>query len=101
MLSQDGYCTDSCERCIAFLIRRLCLYEEFPHEIGLFLGYPVEDVKGFIKNKADRAKCVGCWKVYGDLNEAQRQFNRFKKCTRIYEKLWADGRPIQKLTVAG
>lgn len=28
---------------------------EFPHEIGLFLGYPLGDVKGFIKHKAKTA----------------------------------------------
>ena len=26
--------------------------DEFPHDIGLFLGYPPEDVLGFITNKA-------------------------------------------------
>lgn len=100
MLCSCGYCTDSCEKCIARLIRRLHLNEEFPHEIGLFLGYPVEDVKGFIENKADCAKCVGCWKVYGDREKAQKQFERFKKCTRIYQKQWADGIPLTKLTVS-
>ena len=25
---------------------------EFPHEVGLFLGYPPEDVRGFIENHA-------------------------------------------------
>ena len=29
----------------------LRLSEEFPHEIGLFLDYPLEDVKGFIENR--------------------------------------------------
>ena len=33
--------------------------EEFPHEIGMFLGYPLEDVKGFIENAGQNSKCSG------------------------------------------
>ncbi len=39
--------------------------ESFPHEIGLFLGYPPEDVAGFVKHKGARCKfCVleGIWR---------------------------------------
>ena len=42
------------------LSRRLCCSAEFPHEIGLFLSYPPEDVLGFICNQACNHKCVGC-----------------------------------------
>lgn len=73
---------------------------EFPHEIGLFLGYPIEDVKGFIENKAECAKCVGCWKVYGDEEKAQKAFDKYKKCERVYRQQWSNGRPLVKLTVA-
>ncbi len=34
------------------LSRRLCCSAEFPHEIGVFLGYPLTDVVGFIENRA-------------------------------------------------
>lgn len=37
----------------------------FPHEIGLFLGYPLEDVTGFIAAGGAEYRCSGCWKVYG------------------------------------
>lgn len=100
MLSERGYCTDNCGKCLSRLIKRLDEGEEFPHEIGLFLGYPVEDVKGFIENKAAYAKCVGCWKVYGDEDKAKCLFNKFRKCTRIYEKQWLSGKPLTKLAVA-
>lgn len=36
----------------------------FPHEIGLFLGYPTEDVRGFIRYGGSNALCSGYWKVY-------------------------------------
>ena len=37
------------------LIKRLNEDAEFPHEIGLFPGYPPEDVRGFIENRAERS----------------------------------------------
>lgn len=100
LLSECGYCTDNCGKCLSRLIKRVRESGEFPHEIGLFLGYPVEDVKGFIDNKAARAKRVGCWKVYGDEEKACRLFNKYKKCTRVYEEQWYAGKPLAKLTVA-
>ena len=48
LLKEKGYCTDTSDQAIAGLISRLTANGEFPHEIGLFLGYPPEDVQGFI-----------------------------------------------------
>ena len=99
MLSELGYDLSSCERRIAQLIERLSEDSEFPHEIGLFLGYPPEDVSGFIENRACGCKCVGCWKVYGDREKAEKTFSRYKKCTRIYRDQWINGKSIERLTV--
>lgn len=74
--------------------------EEFPHEIGIFLGYPLGDVIGFIENAGKNSKCTGCWKVYCNECEAQKMFARFKKCRDVYERLWKQGRSIFQLTVA-
>ena len=49
-----------------------------PHEIGLFLGYPLEDVRGFIANKGKNSKYTGEWKVYGDLPGALRLFQSYR-----------------------
>ena len=51
LLLKYGYTPENTDCCVVHLIRRLCAEEEFPHEIGLFLGYPVEDVVGFMENK--------------------------------------------------
>ena len=48
VLSGAGYQGKSCEQCVARLMHRLREGQEFPHEVGLFLSYPPEDVKGFI-----------------------------------------------------
>ena len=43
--------------------------QEFPHEMGLLLGYPVEDVEGFILNEGENCLYIGYWKVYENLSE--------------------------------
>ena len=100
LLKERGYESETPERCIVRLIKNLGENEEFPHEIGLFLGYPPEDVLGFIDNKAGGCKCVGCWKVYGDVDEAQKTFEKYKKCTELYCAMFAKGRSIERLAVA-
>lgn len=46
-----GYPAGSWQRQLKHLSARLCLEGEFPHEIGIFLGYPLEDVEGFVRHK--------------------------------------------------
>lgn len=52
---------------------------EFPHEVGLFLSYPPEDVKGFIAHRANDFKCAGLWKVYGNEEKARSLFAKIQK----------------------
>lgn len=101
ILKKCGYRQRSSAECIAQLRKRMASSKEFPHEVGLFLGYPPEDVNGFIENKSGRFKCVGCWKVYGDEEKAKRIFRKYNKCTRIYSEQHANGKGIERLTVAG
>ena len=97
ILQDHGY---SCYgKCLPKLIERIRASEEFPHEIGLFLGYPPEDVQGFLDHRP--CKCSGCWKVYGDENKAKKTFDLYKKCERVYCQQLARGIDIKRLTVAG
>ena len=50
----------------------------FPHEMGLFLGYPVEDVEGFINNNGKNFLYTGYWKVYENLSERVKLFRKFE-----------------------
>lgn len=100
LLRERGYAAGMPERCIVQLMRRLADSGEFPHEIGLFLGYPPEDVCGFIENKAEGYKCVGEWKVYGDEEQARKTFAKYRKCTEVYCAQFAQGRSMERLTVA-
>ena len=80
-LGNAGYTDQNPGRCVGTLIRRLQNEAEFPHEIGLFLSYPPEDVRGFIENRASGFKLIGCWKVYGDVDAARKKFESFESCT--------------------
>ena len=100
LLRQAGYEDESCARCVARLACRFRESGEFPHEVGLFLSYPPEDVKGFIDHRANDFKCAGLWKVYGDEAKAQALFAKFKKCTEIYCALWQSGSKLEQLAVA-
>ncbi len=100
ILEQYGYVCAMPDRCVVHLIKRLREKEEFPHEIGLFLGYPPEDVKGFIEHGAKCSKYVGYWKVYGDEEKAKKLFAQYKKCTDSYIHQLEKGHTIERLTVA-
>lgn len=99
MLTDIGYNCDNVSSCVAKLADKLRKYSDFPHEIGLFLGYPPEDVTGFIENHGNNCKYTGCWKVYGDKESAIKKFNSYKKCKDIYCSKWNSGTSIQRLTV--
>ena len=99
-LSSLGYDVSSIPLCIEKLSKRICESEIFPHEIGLFLGYPLGDVTGFIKNNGKNSLYTGVWKVYCNKNEALKTFEKYKKCRKVYQKLYNGGKPIMQLTAA-
>ena len=74
------------EACVGRLCARLkegaCASSSFPHEVGIFLGYPLEDVEGFIANGGQGCKMCGYWKVYGDEEKARSLFNMYTECRK-------------------
>ncbi len=99
ILNEKGYPCGSPGRCVVTLIRHLVSDDEFPHEIGLFLGYPPSDVKGFMNSPNDGVQCVGCWKVYGNRQDAERTFKSYQKCTDVYCRVAKKGMPLERLAV--
>lgn len=80
-LNLYGYkCCKSVSECLEKLSSRIKNENNFPHEIGIFLGYPIEDVDGFIKNKGKKFKMCGFWKVYSDEEKAERTFRTYRNC---------------------
>jgi hypothetical protein len=57
----------------------------FPHEVGIFLGYPLKDVKGFLENRnRSNGPSLKCgWRVYGNPRESLK----LKKAYSLAEKL--------------
>lgn len=100
LLRAHGYSDCSVVVCLEQLKKRIRESACFPHEIGVFLSYPLEDVLGFIEHKGKNCKCCGVWKVYCDEYNAMKAFAQYRKCTEIYQRVFARGRSIQQMTVA-
>jgi len=81
ILEELGYQTQALKHCLNCLRERFtnCHREkqEFPHELGLFLDYPAEDVIGFVMNKGKDCRYCGYWKVYSDVEKAKKIFHRY------------------------
>ncbi|BBF42791.1 hypothetical protein lbkm_1475 [Lachnospiraceae bacterium KM106-2] len=63
----------------------------FPHEMGLFLGYPSEDVLGFIREEGKNFLYTGYWKVYGDVAKAQKTFQEYNDAKEQVIRMIAQG----------
>lgn len=100
LMRMYGYTDQETENCIAHLKESFESRPCFPHEIGLFLSYPLGDVVGFIEQGGKNCKCSGVWKVYCNECEARRQFARFEKCRDVYLRQFINGRSIMQLTIA-
>ena len=53
--------------------------EEFPHEIGIFLGYPLKDVLGFMGYGRKEFVEVCSWRIYGDKEPSYKVYNSFMR----------------------
>ena len=98
LLAECGYTGEGASICLARLISRLRTEEDFPHEVGLFLGYPPADVDGFMHRK-DSFKLCGLWKVYDDVESSLRQFARCRHCTKVYLDCLSRGFTLDRLAV--
>jgi hypothetical protein len=55
------------------------MQQDFPHEIGVFLGYPIEDVLGFIEKNGKEYLLCKYWKVYHNPDKAKRLFDSYDR----------------------
>lgn len=82
LLREAGYESDRLEDILPVFCDRYETYAErgkpFPHELGLLLGYPPEDVEGFIRHQGKNSLCTGYWKVYADKEGKQRLFEKYE-----------------------
>lgn len=100
-LKELGYDSKgSIKNALAHLKERI-INMDFPHEIGLFLGYPFGDVIGFIENRGKCYKYCGYWKVYTNTVDAKNLFNQYTLCrTQYYERICSGTSILQLINVA-
>lgn len=79
---QEGYQVFQFGRILRTFQMRYATYMEergeFPHEMGLLLGYPLEDVRGFMENEGKYFLYAGYWKVYENMTEKLKLFRKFE-----------------------
>ena len=101
LLAEYGYPIKcDIEKYLNFLKIRLCNDKNFPHEIGLLLGYPLADVKAFIETKGKNCIVCGDWKVYGDEESAKCLFCKYKHCREVYMSVYGAGRKFVDMLVS-
>ncbi len=102
-LKEYGYQGKTLESMLFILSGRLELYRigkrTFPHEIGVFLGYPLEDVQGFVKNHGRRYLYAGYWKVYRNEEYAKALFRRFDEEKKFVIREVLSGKTIKEIIV--
>ena len=77
LLRQAGYGDESCERCVARLVCRFRESSEFPHEVGLFLSYPPEDVRA----SSTTARAVSNARGFGRSTATRKKHARYSRNT--------------------
>ncbi len=64
------------------LEKRVNQSNQFPNEIGVFLGYDLNDIKDF-NNGTKKCLYCGYWKVYSDLERKKEIFSSYNQCKKI------------------
>ena len=100
-----GYAHGEPDKDIARLCERMNLYSRkkipFPHEIGVFLDYPLEDVKAFIRNNGRESLLTGYWKVYHAPERARLVFSAYDKARDSAVNEFLIGKDIKEIAKIG
>lgn len=100
-LNSYGYKESSLSKVLERLSRRVQEHSrnhlEFPHEIGIFLNYPLEDVRGFIEHKGQDSLLSGYWKVYHDPEQAKYIFGTYDQAKDCAVNEFLEGKTIREI----
>lgn len=92
LLHKAGYESDApSEGLLAELCRRIGENDSFPHEIGLFIGYPAKDVAAFMGLVNLPFACQGPWKIYGNPLQSLGLAEQFRCCRQKMSDILATG----------
>lgn len=103
-LNRYGYLDVSVAAVISRLRKRYAEYaakrQEFPHELGVILEYPVEDVEGFIENQGKNFLTKRYWKVYHNQARAEALFAQYDRVRELAMEEIIAGYPLQAVAVS-
>lgn len=103
-LRSCGYESFEVASVLVRLRRRYQLYagisKEFPHDLGVLLGYPVGDVQGFIDNRGENSLTSRYWKVYQNPKEAEKIFDLYDRVKEQALKEIMCGRTLSHVAVS-
>ena len=103
-LRSCGYESFEVASVLVRLRRRYRLYagisKEFPHELGVLLGYQVGDVQGFIDNRGENSLTSRYWKVYQNPKEAEKIFDLYDRVKEQALKEIMCGRTLSHVAVS-
>ena len=100
-LGSYGYEDVEPEKMLERLSKRVCQYSDgeicFPHEIGAFLDYPIDDVKCFIEKDGKDSLFSGYWKVYNNPGRAKMIFWVYDKAKTSAVNEYLIGKSIRDI----
>lgn len=100
-LQQLGYADCSFGQILSLFRMRYLNYmgnpQEFPHEMGVLLGYPVEDVSGFMEDEGRGFLYTGYWKVYQNLAEKIPLFRSYELAKEQQIQMLAEGMQMPEI----
>ncbi len=96
-LEKKGYRSGGVFYFVNELFRRMKKSKAFPHEVGIILGYPVEDVIEFEKKHGSGCKYCGSWKTYSDVENAKECQCRYRVCSGMCRQLYEEGYTLSQI----
>lgn len=102
-LAENGYEEERLDQMLIRLGQRFREYRKtqdvpFPHEMGVFLGYPMADVKGFIKHEGKNYLYSGYWKVYENVEERKELFKSYEQIRNVFIQEAEKGKNLWEIT---
>lgn len=103
-LREWGYEEDTLEKMLMKFSQRFRQYRKdrnlpFPHEMGVFLGYPMADVKGFIKYEGKNYLYCGYWKVYENVEDRKELFRTYEEIRKVFVEEARKGKNLWQITM--
>ena len=94
ILARNGYPSGKCLSEFLLHLKSRFSGDKYPHEIGVFLGYPPDDVNSFIETGGRNFLCCKYWKVYHNKQRAMETFTFIDEARSLAISLLTQQIPI-------